>query len=338
MYKVLRLLKSIIKLYILRQRVPLFVQMLLTSRCNSHCKYCDIPLRNKGELDTQRVLKLIEEMAEAGTYRLGLFGGEPLLRKDIHEIVTHAKENGLIVHLYTNGILVKQHIETIKLLDGIFISIDGPEEIHDSIRGKGTFKKVIEAIEICNQYVPVYLMTVITRQNKEYISYMAELAQKYNCLLSYQVVYETPNMSACLKSFELNNQEMKNCYETILSLKKKNSNIALSNSNLKKMANRTGSTQKKGYQCGVVKCWNGRAACVIDSDGRLYSCYQFIDKEDTLNLNDNNFQDAFNYINSCTCLTCDVGCSAEYNLWLGLNLIGLLRRSSKRSHSLPAGR
>jgi len=104
-----------------------------------------------------------------------------------------------------------------------------------------------------------------------------------------------------------------------------------------KMANRTATTQKKGYQCGVIKCWNGRGACVIDSDGSVYSCYQLISKENVLNLNNSNFQDAFNYINSCTCVTCNAGCGAEYNLWLSLdldaifNLVKVLQKTSKKA-------
>lgn len=339
MKRLLRLGRSIFKLYILRQRVPIFVQMLLTSRCNSRCKYCNIPLRQKDELSTERILTLLDEMVLAGTYRVGLYGGEPLLRSDIHEIVEHAKKKGMMVHLYTNGILAKQHIETIKLLDGVFISIDGPEEVHDSIRGKGSFKKVVEAVEACSQYVPVFLMTVLTKQNKEYIQFIAELSKKYNCLVNYQVVFETPSLSADISPFALDNQEMRDCYAAILKLKKQYANIALSNSNLKRMARQTPATQRKGYQCGVIKCWNGRGACVIDSDGTLYSCYQLIGREDALNLNSNKFQDAFNYINSCTCLTCNVGCGAEYNLWLSLNpgavlnLLRLLRDSTKRKSS-----
>lgn len=333
----LRLGKSLLKLYVLRQRVPLFVQILLTSRCNARCKYCDIPSRDKKEMSTERLLRLLDELAKAGTYRVGLYGGEPLLRNDIHEIVVYAKQLGLMVQLYTNGILAKKHIETIKLLDGIFISIDGPEEVHDNIRGKGNFKKVIEAIEFCKQYVPVYLMSVITKQNKEYISYLSELSKEYNCFINYQLVFETPSMSADVSSFQLSDQEKKECYETIIRLKRSNSNIALSNSNLMKMANRTATTQKKGYQCGVIKCWNGRGACVIDSDGSVYSCYQLISKENVLNLNNSNFQDAFNYINSCTCVTCNAGCGAEYNLWLSLdldaifNLVKVLQKTSKKA-------
>ena len=332
--------KSFVKLYLLRQRVPLFVQILLTSRCNSRCKYCNIPLRDQKELSTERILRLIDEMAAAGTYRVGLYGGEPLLRDDIFTIVQHAKKKGLMVHLYTNGLLVKQNIDTIRLLDGIFISIDGPEEIHNELRGKGNFKKVIEAIELSNQYVPVYLMTVLTKQNKKYISYISELSIKYDCLVNYQVVFETPSLSADVSPYKLDTSEREECIKEIMALKNGNPRIALSNTNLQRMLNRTPSLQKKGYQCGVIKCWNGRGACVIDSDGVLYSCYQLIGKEKALNLNEHTFQDAFKYINSCTCLTCDVGCGAEYNLWLSLNpesvlnLVGLLRRSSRRKSSL----
>jgi MoaA/NifB/PqqE/SkfB family radical SAM enzyme len=341
MKSILRLFTGIVKLYLLGRRVPLFVLFLVTNRCDSLCKYCRIPLRQKDdEMPTERVLALIDELVASGTYRLGIFGGEPLVRNDIHQIVAHAKNKGLVVHLYTNGNQVKDKLDTIKLLDGLFISLDGPEEIHDQLRGKGNYRRVIEAIEAARRHVPVYLITVLSKQNRWYIEYVSQIAEKYGCLLNFQLVVEKPSFSPDVSEYKLSEEEERACILKIAELKKKNTRIALSNTNLRMMLKRRSLLPRVGYQGGIVKCWNGRAACSIDANGDVYSCFELIGREDVFNLKQHTFKEAFGHIKNCACKNCDVTCSAEYNYWLSFNpeavfnLIGLLRLSLKKEACL----
>ena len=334
MTDLLKLAKSGFKLYGLGQRVPLFVLWLLTNRCNIRCVYCDIPNREYKDLDTNRSLEVLDEMAEAGTIRVGLYGGEPLIRKDIYDLVKRSKENGLMTHLYTNGALVERKLDTIKLLDGVFISLDGPEEIHDKYRGKGTYKEAIRALEVCSKYVPVYIMTVLTNENKNCIEYISKLSYKYGALVNYQPVLQIPSLSTDVTDYKLSHEDLKECIEKILELKNNNPRIALSKTYLKRMLNRAPNLQKKGHQLGIVKCWNGTASCQIDADGSVNSCLHINDTEKTLNLADHNFKDAFDFLGHCSCTTCNVTCSVEYNFWLSfnpesiINLVKLLANTS----------
>ncbi|MBT3923212.1 MAG: radical SAM protein [Nitrospina sp.] len=315
----LKLAKNGFKLYGLGQRVPLFVLWLLTNRCNIRCVYCNIPYREYKELDTKRSLEVLDEMAEAGTVRVGMYGGEPLVRKDIYALVKRAKENGLITHLYTNGALVERNLDTIKQLDGVFISLDGPEEIHDKYRGKGTFQEAMRAIEVCSKYVPVFIMTVLTNENKSSIQYISDLSSRYGALVNYQPVLQVPSLSTDVTDYKLSHEDLKECIEKILELKNKNPRIALSKTYLKRMLNREPNLQKKGHQLGIVKCWNGTASCQIDADGSVHSCLHINDTEKALNLEENNFKEAFEYLGHCSCTTCNVTCSVEYNFWLSFN-------------------
>ena len=92
------------------------------------------------ELDTDKALKVIDEIAELNpNLILILTGGEPLLRKDIFELSRHAAEKGMMVLLGTNACLIDDEMAK-KLKDngfsGIGISLDSVHpEIHDSIRG-----------------------------------------------------------------------------------------------------------------------------------------------------------------------------------------------------------
>jgi len=77
-------------------RVPLSGSLDLTHRCNLRCLHCytgdhssDMPVT---DMDTRRILSLLDEICDAGCLYLLLTGGEPLLRKDFPEIYRYAKE------------------------------------------------------------------------------------------------------------------------------------------------------------------------------------------------------------------------------------------------------
>jgi MoaA/NifB/PqqE/SkfB family radical SAM enzyme len=93
--------------------------------------------------------RIVEQMAEWDPKPvLVLMGGEPLLHPDWSEVVRRAKHAGLPVHIITNGTPVHAQAETIAECapDRLSISLDGPREVHDSIRGQGTFDRVVAGI------------------------------------------------------------------------------------------------------------------------------------------------------------------------------------------------
>src|SRR3989338_9511571 len=116
-------LKNIIKIGIgvlyarlLNRRTPLNVMLSVTNRCPSRCSYCNIPNRNQRELTTTQIFHLIDELRKNGTQRLGLWGGEPLLREDIGQIIDYAKEKGMFVTMDSNGYLVPEKTDKLKNL------------------------------------------------------------------------------------------------------------------------------------------------------------------------------------------------------------------------------
>ncbi|MFZ3138773.1 MAG: radical SAM protein [Thermodesulfovibrionales bacterium] len=90
-------------------RIPLSGTLDLTHRCNLRCVHCYLGhSRNmlQKEMDTKQILSLIDEFTEAGCLYFLISGGEPLLRSDFPDIYRHAKNNGLIVTVFTNGTLI----------------------------------------------------------------------------------------------------------------------------------------------------------------------------------------------------------------------------------------
>jgi MoaA/NifB/PqqE/SkfB family radical SAM enzyme len=123
---------------------------------------------------------------------------EPLIRKDIGDIIRYGKDLGFIVSIITNGLLVKRYIKDLKLVDALYISFDGSKKIHESLRGKGTYKKVVEAIKLAKENgINVYPETVLSKQNlennfsslKEAIKFARKIGVKLTITLPYKDPY-----------------------------------------------------------------------------------------------------------------------------------------------------
>jgi len=113
-----------------------------------HCGFASTPFATD-KLGTKETKRIIDEIYDFGATFLGIGGGEPLLRKDLPELIGYAKSVGLNVSIITNGYFVDD-----KTLDNlvrhgvrISISIDGRKEINDLIRGSGAYEKAVTAIE-----------------------------------------------------------------------------------------------------------------------------------------------------------------------------------------------
>jgi len=150
---------------------PLTVGWDITHMCNLRCKHCyaNAGKRIEEEFALEEIKKIVDELDSLGTVLIALAGGEPMLRKDIYEIISYIKSKGMEVFLNTNGTMINEDtiIELINAgLTHIEISVDGLEEDHDFIRGKGSFEKVLNALEICKKYnIKVGIMSTLFKHN-----------------------------------------------------------------------------------------------------------------------------------------------------------------------------
>ncbi len=128
----------------------------LIRRCNLTCKHCysiSADINFPGELNTDEVFEVMDDLRTFHVPVLILSGGEPLLRPDIFDISHRAKEMGFYVGLSTNGTLIDETIiDRIAGVgyDYVGISIDGMRETHDKFRQKaGAFDASMHAIQLC---------------------------------------------------------------------------------------------------------------------------------------------------------------------------------------------
>jgi radical SAM protein with 4Fe4S-binding SPASM domain len=137
---------------ILKGKGPLFIlPWRCTQACTSNCLHCGFasnpPASNA--LGTEETKRIADKIYDFGATYFGISGGEPLLRKDLPEIIGYAKNIGMNVSLITNGYFLDNQILDTLVRYGVRVSlsIDGREEINDAIRGKGAYTKAVSAME-----------------------------------------------------------------------------------------------------------------------------------------------------------------------------------------------
>ena len=212
--------------------VDLFWECTLT--CNAKCKHCGSSAEKKkydGELSTEEIKEAFKQIAndfDASKILINVTGGEPLVRKDLCEVMEYAtNELGLHWGMTTNGILLTdENIEKLKKanMETISISIDGLEETHDRFRGvPGSYNTIINNIRKLKDANYVKHIQVTTVFHKENIN---ELNELYNVMLglnldSWRLVSMDPIGRANENdTLLLNGKEIKQILDFIKSKKK----------------------------------------------------------------------------------------------------------------------
>jgi len=145
---------------------PKYVPILLifiTNKCNLKCSMCGIwghhhATEKRKELSTDEWKRVIHSAASLGTSLISISGGEPLLRPDLFHLIEYAKNKGIMVHICSNGTTLNpDNINRLRDsgVNSISISLDSHiPEIHDSLRGDGTFEKAVQGIRMIHERAP----------------------------------------------------------------------------------------------------------------------------------------------------------------------------------------
>jgi radical SAM protein with 4Fe4S-binding SPASM domain len=172
-------------------RVPLVGGLELTGQCNLRCLHCYIGPRSLSdrqrlrEMDTGKILSILDEITEAGCLNLLFTGGEPLLRNDFQVIYRHAKKNGLLVTVFSNGTMVTDDIVSLFTdlpPQAVEISLYGAtEETNDKItRTPGSHRKCLKGIRLLvDAGIRVKLKTVLMTMNRHEFFEIEEIAKEF---------------------------------------------------------------------------------------------------------------------------------------------------------------
>jgi radical SAM protein with 4Fe4S-binding SPASM domain len=153
------------------RRPPSICVWELTLACNARCVHCgsDAGKPRADELDTDEALALIAELASLGCKSVTFSGGEPLLRADWPELARAVGAAGMGLEMITNGLSVAGQADTIASCGfaAVTFSIDGPPEIHDSLRGiDGGLDRALRGVKALRERgVRIGAVTQINRCN-----------------------------------------------------------------------------------------------------------------------------------------------------------------------------
>jgi heme b synthase len=166
---------------------PRLVFWELTTGCNLRCVHCRASateLMSPDDLPTSECLRIVDEIAEYAPLILVLSGGEPLWRRDVFQIASHAVSRGLRVALATNGTLVDEAMAH-RIHDAgivrVSISLDGADRAtHDSFRGHdGAFDSAIRGLKCLQELgISTQINTTVSKHNAHQLPEMLELAKQ----------------------------------------------------------------------------------------------------------------------------------------------------------------
>lgn len=136
--------------------IPLEVVIELTHHCNFRCQHCYIPdFQAPDLLTTDRVMELLDELADMGTLYLVFTGGEFFLRKDWFEIACRARELGFSLAVLTNGALIDEEIADQLAEVQAYVEISfyaNDREVFEAITQKaGSFEATLRGIEFVRE-------------------------------------------------------------------------------------------------------------------------------------------------------------------------------------------
>lgn len=160
-----------------------FIQLHLTEKCNLRCSHCYQSGERTEELTFSEIKETIGEVSETlkdwgKEYNIdfssgfNITGGEPLLRKDLVQILEWIRQRGFDIYLLTNGTLITKQWAGILAglgLKGVQVSMEGPEDIHEDIRGKGSFSSALSGVRsLLEVGLEVTLNTTLSDLNADY--------------------------------------------------------------------------------------------------------------------------------------------------------------------------
>ncbi|MBI2215048.1 MAG: radical SAM protein [Acidobacteria bacterium] len=175
---------------------PYVISWNLTYRCNLQCEHCYLDagpspqveseaFTDRSELDTSECKRVVDDIVSFAPEAVTILtGGEPLLRRDILDIVRYAASKNLWVVVGTNGVLVTERLAlTLKEagVRGLALSLDSldPAE-HDRFRGvRGAWRNTVEGARVLNQAgLPFIVQTTVGKHNQSHLGKIADFAQR----------------------------------------------------------------------------------------------------------------------------------------------------------------
>jgi MoaA/NifB/PqqE/SkfB family radical SAM enzyme len=250
---------------------------------------------------------ILTQVYNSGACGIAFEGGEPLLRKDLVEILAFSRSLPLHTSLITNGTLLESKIDEISpYINGVvYVSLDGLEKTHDAIRGvAGSFRKAVRGISAAEEKVAVTINTTIMAENIDEIESLVRLAKELGTRISIAVAHEYCNINASSPATDKTSK----IAHRLIEMKREGYPIINSIGYLKVMA------KEKNWRC---KPW---AMVNIDPNGKVVlPCYVHNDYASSVSIFETSIKNAvseFDWKKIKNCKKCSLHCYVEPSLVL----------------------
>lgn len=248
---------------------PFVLSHGVNARCNMRCKFCEYWKKTGEEPTKEEIFKLLNDAREFGIGVYNAWTVEPLLRKDLPQIMAYAKRIGLITSMVTNGKLLYERAEELGDVDYLSVSVDGIDSYKEIRRMdfetllKG-LKKAIKVRKLQKKKNPILMNCVLTGKNLDDIETLILLAKKLGVKVSFEPVHEFPGISDEIwNDIGIRNKEKFHCtVDHIIGLKKQGYPIINSKTYLKMV--RDGKMDYKCRASGIIMN--------VTHDGTLETC------------------------------------------------------------------
>ncbi|MBI4149933.1 radical SAM protein [Candidatus Woesearchaeota archaeon] len=160
----------------------------LTSRCNLNCGFC-VSMDDNVEMPTQKVKAVIDQLSPSIT-RVVFIGGEPLLRKDLPELLAYAKAKGHETKVHTNGYLLPAwKEEQLALIDILNVPLDSYKQaVNDTMRAPGSFHVTLRTLDWMRRLgKKISITTVLTKENYADMHGLRDLLAQYDHIVSWKI-------------------------------------------------------------------------------------------------------------------------------------------------------
>jgi MoaA/NifB/PqqE/SkfB family radical SAM enzyme len=262
---------------------PMNCSIALSWSCNARCIMCDYPKRAdpKNDLTKEEIKRIIDDLVAIHTTGMTFFGGEPLLNKNIFELIRYANERGLVTHIPTNGILLSDRVITKKLIesgiDTIVVSIDSTTpKGYREVRRVNSFKKVVKGIKNVLElrkglkHPPTVTMAVtISEKNIDEVPKLIKFARGLK-VDTMQIFPAQPVETVKNEFNEKMNDKLKKIFKLLIKEKKTSNFIDDSMEYLNYAMDKLNGKDVK------IKCFAPYIELHIDCFGNVYMCSSFM--------------------------------------------------------------
>lgn len=294
---------------------PFFVQYSLLNGCNARCAYCNCPNREDPQLTTAQHVAVLREFARLGALRVKFLGGEPLLREDVGTLVDETRRLGMRAAMVTNGFLVPQRFDIVRRLDELVISLDGSEATHDRQRGRGSWKRVMAAIELCAEAkLDFFLSAVVTRESAGDVDWLLDLARRLGVMINFQIPqFNSVMYGEAAQSWMPAPDEIRAVLARIAAAKEAGAPVLFSSRSYRHTLGWPDYGVERVERPGEVSpCTAGRYFLQVEPNGDVYPCVLHIGRFTPKNAVRDGVEAAWRHAQRHSCFDC-------YNTWLNEN-------------------